>query len=329
MYYVGIDVSKRSVDVCLLTDGIKGKRKTKSLPNGLNSAQALAQWLTVQKRDPSQAHIILEATGIYHEHLAYGLHQAGILVSVINPHRVREFAKGMGIFTKTDRVDAYVLASYGCLKQPESWTPPAQEIRKLKALLQHRDSLLSDKQRTGNRLDTLKSTAAPKEVVESLDSIELNLKEELARIERLIAEHIDKHPGLKNDLKLLKSIDGVGEQIGWNMLTIIRGNNFKRAEQVAAYLGVIPVECRSGTSVRGRAKLSKIGPSAIRAKLYMGAITALRHNSHVKAHYERLLLKGKAKMLAVGAAMRKLVHLCYGVLHTQQPYDKNYGMVAG
>ncbi|ATV45863.1 IS110 family transposase [Pectobacterium brasiliense] len=326
MYYVGIDISKRFIDVCLLIDGIKSKRKTKVLPNDPNSAQALAQWLILQKCDPSQAHIIMEATGVYHEHLADSLHQSDILVSVINPHRVREFAKGMGILTKTDKVDAYVLACYGCLKQPENWLPPSQEIRKLKALLQHRDSLLNDKQRIENRLSTLKSTTAPEEVLTSLESIEQNLKDELARIERLIAEHIDKHPGLKNDLKLLKSIDGVGEQIGWNMLAIIRGNNFRSAEQVAAYLGVIPIERRSGTSVCGRARLSKIGPPGIRAKLYMGAIAAISHNRHVKAQYERLLVKGKAKMLAVGAAMRKLVHLCYGVLHTQRAYDKNYGM---
>ncbi|PWC09208.1 IS110 family transposase [Brenneria corticis] len=326
MYYVGIDISKRTVDICLLAEGLKGKRKTKTLPNGANSAEALAQWLALQKRDPGQAHIIIESTGIYHEHLAYGLHQAGILVSVINPHRVREFAKGMGILTKTDTVDAYVLACYGCLRQPDGWTPLSQEIRKLKALLQHRDSLLNDKQRIENRLSTLKSTMAPEEVVASLDSMAQHLKDELARIERLIEAHIDKHPGLKNDLNLLKSIEGVGEQIGWNMLAIIRGNNFRSAEQVAAYLGVIPVERRSGTSVRGRAKLSKIGPPSIRAKLYMGAIAAISHNRHVKALYERLLLKGKAKMLAIGAAMRKLVHLCYGVLHTQQPYDKNYGV---
>lgn len=329
MYYVGIDISKRFIDVCLLVDGIKGKRKTKVLPNDPNSAQALAQWLTLQKCDPSQAHIIMEATGVYHEHLADDLHQSDILVSVINPHRVREFAKGMGILTKTDKVDAYVLACYGCLKQPENWLPPSQEIRKLKALLQHRDSLLNDKQRIENRLSTLKSTTAPEEVLTSLESIEQNLKDELARIERLIAEHIDKHPRLKNDLKLLKSIDGVGEQIGWNMLAIIRGNNFRSAEQVAAYLGVIPIERRSGTSVCGRARLSRIGPPGIRAKLYMGAIAAISWNSHVRALYERLRLKGKAKMVAIGAAMRKLVHLCYGVLHTQQPYDKNHGVVAG
>ncbi len=234
MYYVGIDISKRVVDVCLLADGIKGKRKTKTLPNGPNAVQALAEWLTRQKCEPSQAHIIMEATGVYHEHLAYGLHQSGIAVSVINPHRLREFARGMGILTKTDKVDACVLACYGCLRQPEGWTPPSPEIRKLRALLQHRDSLLGDKQRLENRLSTLNATLTTEEVVTSLESMVQHVKGELERIERLIEDHIDKHPGLKNDLKLLKSIDGVGDQIGWNMLATIRGSNFRSAEQVAA-----------------------------------------------------------------------------------------------
>ncbi|EGV2884225.1 IS110 family transposase [Salmonella enterica] len=284
----------------------------------------MAKWLILQKCELSQTHVIMEATGIYHEYLACGLHQMGILTSVINPCRSREFAKAMGIFTKTDAVDAYVLAFYGCLKQPEAWTPPEEEVRKLRALLQHRDSLLNDKLRIDNRLNTLKSTEAVQEVMDSLSLVNQYLKSEVARIERLISSHIAQHPGLKRDLKLLMSVDGIEKQIGWNMLAVLRGNNFKSAEQLAAYLGVVPVERRSGTSVHGRARLSKIGSSNIRAKLYMGALTAISKNSHIKALYERLLAKGKMKMSALGAAMRKLVHLCYGVLHTQQPYDEKY-----
>lgn len=109
MYYVGIDVSKRSVDVCLLAEGSKGSRKTKTLSNGQDSAQTLAKWLILQKCEISQTHVIMEATGIYHEYLSRGLYQMGILTSVINPCRSRAFAKAMGIFTKTD----LVLCRYG------------------------------------------------------------------------------------------------------------------------------------------------------------------------------------------------------------------------
>lgn len=329
MYYVGIDVSKKKLDICLLAGEISGKRKTKSLPNGTASATSVIDWLMMQKCDLGQVHIVMESTGIYHEYLAYGLHQAGIRVSIVNPHRVREFAKGMGIITKNDTVDAYVLACYGNLRQPEGWSPPPEEVRKLRALLRHRDVLMDDKQRTEHRLSTLASMNSTKEVVESLNAVLKNLNEELARIERLISDHIDRHPGLKDELALLTSIDGVGPQIGLNMLAVLRSNNFTSAAQVAAYLGVVPTECRSGSSVNKKARLSKVGPSEIRAKLYMGALTAISKNPHIKALYDRLLLKGKAKMQALGAAMRKLVHLCYGVLHTQQPYDRDFAPICG
>lgn len=326
MYHVGIDVSKAKLDICLLADGLDGKRKTKSLPNGISSAEAVINWLVMQKRDPKQARIVMEATGIYHEHLAYGLHREGLSVSVVNPCRIREFAKGMGILTKTDKVDAYVLACYSSLKQPQEWQPPSEEIRKLRALLQHRDVLLEDKLRTENRLNTLSSTQSTEEVMMSLSLMINHLKDELARIEALISKHVDNHPGLKDDLSLLTSISGVGPQTGLNMLVVLRGNTFESASQAAAYLGVVPIERRSGSSVRGKSRLSKTGPSKLRAKLYMAALTAISKNMHVKNQYERLLLKGKAKMQALGAAMRKLVHLCYGVLHTQQPYSQDFGM---
>lgn len=108
------------------------------------------------------------------------------------------------------------------------------------------------------------------------------------------------------------------------MLVILRSHRFDTAEQAAAFLGVVPVEKSSGTSVRGLSRLSKIGSPEIRAKLYLASLCGLRFNPAMKAMYERLCQRGKAKMCAIGALMRKLVHWCYGVLHTQQPFDAEY-----
>ncbi len=129
-------------------------------------------------------------------------------------------------------------------------------------------------------------------------------------------------------MKLLQTIPAVGPQVGSNMLSVIHGHNFHSAEQLAAYLGLVPVERQSGTSLLGRARLSKAGPARIRAVLYMAAIVATRCNPHVRAVYERLLARGKSKMSALGAAMRKLVHLCFGVIKTQRPYEPNYVKLA-
>ena len=120
----------------------------------------------------------------------------------------------------------------------------------------------------------------------------------------------------------------MGQQTGSNLLAIVHSYHFDSAEQLAAYLGLVPVERQSGSSIRGRARLSKAGPARIRAVLYMAAVVATKYNPHVKAVYDRLLAKGKAKMAAIGAAMRKLVHLCFGVLKTRMPYQADYAKIS-
>lgn len=324
MHYIGIDVSKKKLDICMIVDTEIDKKKSKVIANDASAINQFLAWLDKQGRAPEEVKVVIEPTGVYHERFCYQLYEAGIRVSVVNAYRVREFARGLGILTKNDTVDAYVLARFGHLGDPACWQPPAEEVRILNALLQRRDALAQDVLKERNRLEAQQTSLEVKEVLSSINVILQSLEQELAVIEELISEHIDRHPGLKEDMSLLSSIKCVGPQVGGHMLTILRTHNFANAEQVAAYLGVVPIERRSGTSVRGAARLSKAGPPEIRAKLYMAALTAIRFNPHVKALYERLLNKGKPKKLALGAAMRKLVHLCYGVLHTRQRYDENY-----
>ncbi len=154
------------------------------------------------------------------------------------------------------------------------------------------------------------------------------MQTQLKQLQQEIDDHIDWHPALKEDLDLLKSIRAIGPQVGKAMLSVMQTHSFKTAEQLAAYLGLVPVERQSGSSVFGRARLSKAGSPEVRAKLYMAAVVAIRYNAHVKALYERLRARGKAAMSALGACMRKLVHLCFGVLKTRVPYDENYGKTA-
>lgn len=328
MAFLGADISKNKIDVCLLVAGIKGKKKQKVFTNEPCVARKIIDWLEAQKCASDNMTVVMEATGIYHENLAYGLHDAGISVCMANPYRVREFACGMDILTKNDTVDAFVLACYGELKHPDAWVPPSVEVRKLRALLRQRDALKEDVQRTANRLEKAHSTSTPGEVIASLERTHSWLSDELERIEKLITDHTDNDPGLKADLELLKSIKCVKEQVGREMLALLKDGTFKSASQVAAYLGITPVERVSGSSVRGRAHMSKTGPSIVRAKLYVAALSAIRWNKPAKAIYERLVAKGKAKKAALGAVMRKLVHMCFGVLKTRLPWDENYAATA-
>ena len=324
MLYLGVDVAKAKLDCCLLLDDASGKRKTKVVNNTKSGVVDLLDWITKQNISTEELHVVMDATGVYHEQAALALADAGVIVSIVNPAQVKDFGRGMAVRTKTDSVDSFVLARYGALLKPSAWTPPAPEARMLQALLARRDAIAQDLQRERNRQEKADATDTPELIRKSLEgSIEFLVKQ-LAQLQQDIDDHINRHPSLKKDMNLLQSIPGVGPQVGGNMLSVLSSYRFESAEQLAAYLGLVPVERQSGSSVLGRARLSKAGPARIRAVLYMAAVAAKRCNPHVKAVYDRMLARGKCKMSALGAAMRKLVHLCFGVLKTQQPYQHDY-----
>jgi transposase len=252
------------------------------------------------------------------------LADAGVAVPIVNPAQVRDFARGLAVRTKTDGMDSLVLARYGALVRSPVWTPPRPEARELQALLSRREALAQDLLRERNRKEKADATDTPSKIRQSLDEGIEFLTRQLAKLQQDIDHHIDRHPGLKEDLSLLQSIPAVGPQVGSNLLSVMHNHRFGSAEQLAAYLGLAPVERQSGSSIKGPTRLSKAGPSRVRAVLYMAAIVATQYNPHVKAVYERLLARGKTKMSALGAAMRKLVHLCFGVIKNRTPYQHDY-----
>ena len=324
MFYLGMDVAKAKLDCCLLLDEAGGKRKTKVVKNSQSGIVDLLAWVAKQNVSPEALHIVMEATGIYHEQAAMALADAGVMVSIINPAQVKDFGRGLAVRTKTDGVDSVVLARYGALLKPKAWVPPPQEARVLQALLVRREAIAQDLQRERNRQEKASATDTPALIHKSLGKSVGFLVKQLAKLQKDIDAHIDQHSNLQKDRVLLQSIPAIGPQVGNNMLSVMHNHHFGSAEQLAAYLGLVPVERQSGSSVLGRARMSKAGPARIRAVLYMAAVVGTRYNPHVKAVYERLLARGKSKMSALGAAMRKLVHLCFGVLKTQQPYQHDY-----
>ena len=328
MFFIGIDVSKAKLDCCLLFDSAGSKRKSKSVANSKTGIADLLAWAAKHGIAPAELHAILEGTGVYHESAALALCDAGVTVSIVNPAQARDFGRGLAVRTKTDGVDSFVLARYGALVNPRAWTPPSPEARLLQALLARREAIAQDLLRERNRLEKADATETPASIRQSIvDSIDF-LTRQIDKLQQEINDHIDGHPGLKRDLDLLKSIPAVGPHVGSHLLAVIHCHAFQSAEQLAAYLGLVPVERQSGSSILGRARLSKAGPARVRAVLYMAAIVAVRYNPHVKSLYERLLARGKSKMAALGAAMRKLVHLCFGVLKTRKPYQPDYAVTA-
>jgi transposase len=321
MAIIGIDVSKVKLDCLWLRDSVSLKVKSRVFPNTPAGYQALLAWMEKHTGEAAgELHCVMEATGIYHEGLAYALHEAGAWVSVVNPAQMRDYAKSLGTRTKTDKKDALVIARFGATQQPRQWQPEPPEIRQLKALIARLEAVKQDIRRELNRLEKTQVTQASAEVLTSIETVHQQLDTERVRLETLINEHVDQHPGLKQDRALLESIPGVGPVISQHMVALLRSRSFDTASQCAAFLGLVPVQHESGSSVRGRSRLSKAGNAQLRAKLYMAAIVAKRHNPDIKIQYERLLRHGKPRMSALCAAMRKLVHICFGVLKHQTPY---------
>ena len=322
MAIIGIDVSKKKLDCMWLKDLATGKVKSRVFDNTPAGHLALLEWGEKQtNEEPGAIHFIMEATGIYHEVLAYQLYQAGAKVSVVNPAQVRNYAKSLGGGTKTDKKDSLVLARYGATQVPGLWQPEPEAVRLLKALIARIHAVEEDIQREKNRLEKAEIVHVSDEILTSIQTVLGQLEKEKIRLETLIDDHIDQNPELKRNRQLLESIPGVGPVISRYMIAVIGSRLFVSASQCAAYVGVVPVQHESGTSVRGRPRLSKAGDARLRAKLYMAAVASIRCNPDIKRQYERLLKNGKTKMSALGAAMRKLVHICFGVLKHQTPYQ--------
>lgn len=320
MQFIGIDVSKDKLDVLWLREPEHNKVKTKVFSNTPNRHPQLMTWLTtVTGASPRDIRVVLEATSVYHDAVALALYDAGFAVSVVNPARVHCYAEALGKTHKTDKQDSRVLARYGMNEAPALWQPEAVEIRELKALLSRLVALEKDLQREHNRREKAEIARTPESVKASIEAVCQVLEEEKQRLEGMIDDHIDRHPKLKGDRGLLESIPGVGPVVSRLMLSVLHSRDFGSGSQVAAYLGLVPQLKQSG-KWKGHTRLSKRGPGWIRAKLYMAAVAASQWNLDIQRQRARLLARGKTKMQALGAAMRKLVHLCYGVVKQQTEY---------
>lgn len=321
---LGIDVAKNKLDVCLLNSE-NDQHRTKTVPNTPEGFTELRDWLIRQKvPDLGQVHLILEATGVYHEPVALWFFNAGAAVSVVNPAQTQAFGQGLAVRTKTDARDSQVLARYGALVNPPRWQPPTAEIRELNALIARLDAVEADLRREQNRQEKAEVVPIPTTVAESLQQHIGFLQAEATRLQTALHDHIDQHLSLRQDRDLLRSIPAVGEKTAQRLLAVLQSRDFQSADQVTAFLGLVPIECQSGSRVHRRPRLSKAGNPRVRAALYRAAVVATRYNPHVQALYQRLLTRGKAKMVALGAAMRKLVQLAFGVIKHQKPYQADW-----
>ncbi len=321
---IGIDVSKASLDCAYLRDVDQDRAQRKTCHNEVRCFAALVAWAEARSGLPVQAlAFIIEPTHVYHEQLVQFLYHMGATDYLVNPGKVRKFAEGIGILSKNDVIDADLLARYGLMaKKLIAYTPVAQEVNDLRSLLNRLDVLERSLRSELNRQEKIGKTMAFHHLEQrSIARAVKRLKAEILTFKDAIRRCIASTPSMQQSFELLCTIPGVGDKTAWVMIVILGSRTFGSASEVASFLGLNPIEKRSGHSEYRRPRLSKSGSGHYRQALYFPALVATRNNPDIKALYERLLAADKTKMCAIGAAMRKLVHICYGVVKNQAPYQ--------
>lgn len=309
---LGIDIVKKTFDGALI---LGAKFKNKSFPNNPAGFAACAAW--IEQHAKSHVHVCLEATGIYWEALALYLVNAGHRVSVINPALAKAHAQSLGLRSKTDAIDARVLADFCREKQPAPWIAPSPSEQRLKALVLRLQGLVAMQSEEKNRLESARDA-----VRDSLITHLRWLAEEIKRLEQDIQQTLDDDPDLRDKRDLLESIPGLGERTLSVLLAYGLGQaRFDNARQFAAFAGLSVREHASGSSVRAKPRLSKVGHAALRAALYMPAMVTLYKTTWGKCYRERLAGRGKPAKLIIGAMMRKLIHVAFGVLRSGKPFN--------
>lgn len=318
--YLGIDIAKVKVDVVLLSEQ---RSLQKTFKNNSTGFDALVKWICQHKASPDDLHICMEATGPYWEAIATYLHDADYKVSVTNPACIKAFSKSELRRTKTDKVDALVIARYCRAASPALWTPLPRQIRELQSLVRRLESLKAMHRQESNRLDMPEMHSD--RVAESIHVILSALDKEIKAVEKKIKDHIDSYPDLKEQRDLLESIPGIGEVTSALLLAEMGDiKAYRSARQLAAHAGLTPRDHESGSSIHGRSRLAKIGSSRLRRALYMPAIVSKQYNPIITAFCHRLLESGKPKMVVIAAAMRKLLHIVYGVLKSMTPFNPSF-----
>jgi len=318
MKQVGVDISKRSFHIAVL---VGEKQLNKAFENTPAGHRDLQSWLLKKGISQSNAHVCMEATSTYYEALALALADNGWRVSVVNPLQIKAFAESRLIRQKTDRADAHTIALFCAQQEPPLWSPPALEVRELQRLLARLEAVQSMRVQELNRLHEAQGVAR-----ESVERLLASLDEELRLLKKQIDDHIDRHPGLKQQTGLLKSIPGVGDTLSAYMTAWLPISRLDDVRAAVAFVGLSPKARESGTSLKGKAMLCKMGHSRLRKLLYMPAMNAMRFNPAASALAARLREAGKPGKLILGAIMRKLVHWIYGVLKSGQAFNVNLAL---
>lgn len=326
---VGIDVAKDELVVCLarLNEDLSTDLYAhKSFSNDKKGFRALISWVKKHTNSAVEVTYVMEATGVYHEKLAYTLDDSGLRLSVVLPNKISNFARTLDIKTVTDKTASEAIALFGVQRKLKLWKRPAPIYRKLRQLTRERDQLVQEKTRVSNQLHAEKAEVEPNSSSVKRMNIQLRLfKKLISEIELEIKGLVKAADEQKVKVKRICTIPGVGFITAVTILAETDGFALIRSKrQLTSYAGLDVREKQSGTSIKGKPKISKRGNRHLRKVLYMPSLTAARFNEAQKDLYIRLISKHGLKKKAGVAVQRKILELSYILTKTEADFDPDY-----
>lgn len=325
----GIDVSKDDFKVCLyqlLADQRQRIKATRTFKNTLTGFKGFLNWAE-KHRAPSTVRVTIEATGVYYEQLVHFLHDlTDYHLSVLLPNKSKAFAKSLNVKTKTDSVDAKILGQMGLERNLDRWQPLSPNIRTVKQLCRERVALLDERTALLNKVHALGHAHQPhKEAIKRLRKRIGLANRQLKEVEAQIAQSVNKDGALKERIEKICMVKGLGLI---TVATIVAETNgfalFTSRSQLTSYAGYDVIQRESGTSIKGKTRISKKGNRYIRRALFFPAISAVRHEPQFQQLYERVLDRTAIKMKGLVAVQRKLLLLIYALFTKNETYDPKY-----
>lgn len=314
---LGVDVSKLDLSISLLID--KKHYQTK-IANNQQGFQSLLKWL--QKHEVTKVAVCMEATGNYGKSFADFLYNNGHEVSVVNPSCINAFAKSKLSRHKTDKVDSMIIAEFASKNDLPQYVPRDKSLQELQDLYRCSQNLKEQYLQTQNYLENKEHLS--KSVCSSYNRIARNITKEIKNIELEINNLLTCNIELKAKADNMQTIPSIGKTTAVAILAESPDLElFNNARELAAYAGLTPKHRTSGTSVKGKTSISKIGSSKLRKALYFPAIVAKNHNPLFKKFTQKLSSKGKPAKVIIVAIMRKLLHIIFGVIKNKTPFNPN------
>lgn len=326
---LGIDVAQKELVVCLgrihddLTPELYAR---KTFTNNVKGFEALILWTSKNSSQEIPVHFVMEATGVYHQAFAYFLDEKGLLVSIVLPNKISNYAKTLDVKTVTDKSASEAIAQFGLERKLNNWKRPRQIFRNLKQLTRERDQVIQDRTVAKNQLHAEESEAFPNEssLVRVKARIKLLNKHE-AEIKKEIAACVKQDEEVSKSVQLICTIPGVALLTAATVLGETNGFELIRNKrQLSSYAGLDVKEKQSGTSVHGKPRISKKGNRHLRKAMYLPALAAIRFNPAYKIVFGRLVSRHGIKMKAAVAIQRKLLELIYILYKNNTVYNKNY-----